>query len=269
MNRFLAALALVALAATGCATRGSVRQAQEDLAAARADVTDLRLTQELSTRELARTVGELRALDARIAEAQAALRETGAELSRLRARVDTVELELREAKAQVASAPPLTPPTPPPGVAVTAAPTPTMPTPGDRPPRPEALQPDGPEQAYNAAMATFRAREHGQAVLDLLDFIAKYPKHPLAANAQYWIGEAYYVQRDFRQALLEFQRVVDAAPTSAKAADALLKVGLCHTNLREAPRAHAAWQRVIHDYPSSEAAVKARGLLRAHASRRP
>ncbi len=70
------------------------------------------------------------------------------------------------------------------------------------------------------------AREHGQAVLDFLDFIAKYPKHPLVANAQYWIGEAYYVQRDYRQALVEFQKVLESAPGSAKAGDALLKIGL-------------------------------------------
>ena len=56
------------------------------------------------------------------------------------------------------------------------------------------------EHVYNLALATFRMGEHGQAVLDFLDFMAKYPKHPLVANAQYWIGEAYYVQRAIRWA---------------------------------------------------------------------
>ena len=78
-----------------------------------------------------------------------------------------------------------------------------------RNPRARALTP---EQAYSAALATFRAREHGQAVLDFLDFIAKYPRHPLVANAQYWIGEAYYVQHDYRQAQAEFQKVLERPP---------------------------------------------------------
>src|SRR2546422_7060560 len=39
--------------------------------------------------------------------------------------------------------------------------------------------------------------------------LARYPKHPLAGNAQYWIGEAYYVQHDYPQALVEFQKVLD------------------------------------------------------------
>src|SRR5207245_1999698 len=130
--------------------------------------------------------------------------------------LDTAEQELREARTLIAPAPPA------------GAPAPAPP-----PPRPDTLRPDGAEEAYNAALALFRAREHGQAVLDLLDFIAKYPRHLLAPNAQYWIGEAYYVQRDYRQALVEFQRVIDMAPASPKAADALLKMGLSYTNLRE------------------------------------
>jgi TolA-binding protein len=31
------------------------------------------------------------------------------------------------------------------------------------------------------------------------------------ANAQYWIGEAYYVQHDYRQAQTEFQKVLKTA----------------------------------------------------------
>ena len=94
--------------------------------------------------------------------------------------------------------------------------------------------PAWPSTCTASALATFRMGEHGQAVLDFLDFMAKYPKHPLVANAQYWIGEAYYVQHDYRQAQTEFQKVLDIAPGSAKAADALLKIGYCQLNLRDA-----------------------------------
>jgi len=259
MHRALVALAIVALLATGCASRGSMRRVQDELAGVRADLTELGHSHELNMRELARTLGELRALDARNAELQAALREQAAEMSRLRARLDAADRELRETKSLIAAQPPVPPPARP-----AAAPAPAPP-----PPRPDATRPDNAEQVYAAAMATFRAREHGQAVLDLLDFIAKYPGHRLAANAQYWIGEAYYVQRDYQQALVEFQRVLERAPTSPKAADALLKIGLSYTNLRENTRAQQAWQRVVRDYPASESAGKARALLRAHAARRP
>jgi tol-pal system protein YbgF len=139
------------------------------------------------------------------------------------------------------------------------------PTPRGGRPREVPARAESPEHAYAAALATFRAREHGQAVLDFLDVIAKHPRHPLAANAQYWIGEAYYVQRDYRQALAEFQKVPEVAPGSAKAADALLKIGLCQRNLRDEARARQTWQRVVRDFPQSEAAIKARGFLKPEA----
>ena len=113
-------------------------------------------------------------------------------------------------------------------------------------------------------MGTFRAREHGQAVLDLLDFLARYPGHSLAGNAQYWIGEAYYVQHDYRQALVEFQKVLDFG--AGKIPEALVKIGLCHVSLRDANRARQTWQRVVREYPQSESAGAARALLRNHAT---
>jgi tol-pal system protein YbgF len=134
------------------------------------------------------------------------------------------------------------------------------------PPAPAASRGGNPEQEYNAALATFRSREHGQAVLDFIDFIAKHPKHPLAGNAQYWIGEAYWAQRDYRQALVEFEKVSEYGP--GKAPDALVKIGLCHARLRDASRAEQVWQRVIREYPKSEAAGLARSLLRTNAASR-
>ena len=158
-------------------------------------------------------------------------------------------------------------PTPAPNIA--RAPTPqaiappmTLPSPAQAKPAPKAS--GNPDQEYAAALATYRAREHGQAVLDFVDFIAKYPQHPLAGNAQYWIGEAYWAQRDYRQALVEFEKVFEHGP--AKTPDALLKIGLCHLRLNDMPRAQKAWQRVVNDYPKSEPAAMARSLLATHSS---
>jgi tol-pal system protein YbgF len=132
--------------------------------------------------------------------------------------------------------------------------------------RPSVKASGNPEQDYAAALATYRAREHGQAVIDFIDFIAKYPKHPLAANAQYWIGEAYWAQRDYRQALVEFEKVSEHGP--AKAPDALLKIGLCYLRLGDVSRAQQAWQRVVNEYPKSEPAAMARSLIATHSSAR-
>jgi tol-pal system protein YbgF len=118
------------------------------------------------------------------------------------------------------------------------------------------------DRAFADALKTFRSGEHGQAVLELMDFVAKYPKHPLAPRAQLWIGEAYFRQRDYRQALVEYRKAVEASPESTAAADAWLKIGKAYAALRERPAAAAAWQRVLRQYPESEAADQARTLLR-------
>ena len=240
------------------------------------ELTDLRQAQEATAHGLARTTAEARALPPLIGEVASVLKERSDEIARLRARVEAIEAEARAAKApspppaSVAPAPVAPPPAPvakPPAPVTRVVPPPVQPPPAPRAERPREVpaRTERPEQAYAAALATFRAREHGQAVLDFLDFIAKYPRHHLEANAQYWIGEAYYVQRDYRQALAEFQKVPEIAPGSAKAADALLKIGLCQRNLRDEARARQTWQRVVQDFPQSEAAIKARGFLKPEA----
>jgi tol-pal system protein YbgF len=106
-------------------------------------------------------------------------------------------------------------------------------------------------------------------VLDLLDFLGRYPKHPLAPAAQYWIGEAYFLQRDYRQAIVEFEKVLEHGTTNSKVPDALLRAGMAWRRLRDPERASQAWQRVVHEFPRSEAAQRARTLLNDTASAIP
>jgi tol-pal system protein YbgF len=258
------ALVLLALGVSGCATRAGVGALQSDVSRVRTELAELRLAQD-------RVLAELRSLDARASESQATLRESAAELAGIRVRLQAAEEELQKSQAAIARPPAAVIP---PAAASTPAPVPpppaALPGPAEGE-RPRDIAGDEPaEQAYAAALNTFRAREHGQAVLDFLDFIAKYPAHALAPNAQYWIGEAYFVQRDYRHALVEFQQVLEMAPTASTVPDALLRIGMCHANLREPASASAAWQRIVRDHPLSDAAGQARGFLRARmAPRRP
>jgi tol-pal system protein YbgF len=258
MNRVFGATAVLAVLATGCATRGTVNRLQTDVAALRTEVAASRASQELAARDLALARAELEALATRARELGESVRAAREELAKLAARLDAAEEENRKTRALVEARAPAAP-----------APAPAAPAepraearPGPRVAPPVTSR--AAEQVYAAALATFRAREYGQAVLDFIDFIGTYPKHALAANAQYWIGEAYYIQRDYRQALVEFQKVLEMR--SGKIPDALVKIGLCQWTLRDPRRARAAWQRVVRDYPSTESARLARALLRKHAA---
>jgi tol-pal system protein YbgF len=263
MRRALGAVAAVAILAGGCASRGSVSRLQADLATLRAEVTELRGLEDRAGADRAATRAAVQRLETQTAEVQARVQAIRDELTRLVARAEAAERDIRRTRDELAAlpraaAPPPPPPAPPPAPPRTARLVPPRELAGPRP--------QSPEQTYAAALATFRAREHGQAVLDFLDFIAKHPKHALTANAQYWIGEAYYAQRDWRQALLEFQKVLEIG--RGKVPDALVKIGLCYAQLRDGRRARQTWERVGREFAGSDAAATARVLLRAHAGGR-
>jgi tol-pal system protein YbgF len=306
MTRAVASLAVIAVVATGCASRGELRQLRTELLQVRSELIQLRgelngtrAAQESPVRDIARANADLQGLDTRTRDLASAVRETTDEVARLGARLGVTEEAVRATRARVETlaTPPPAPPVPAPTPARTPAPaSPSRPSPAPPRAQPAAPPPPAPppastaaqrpvipptdrparelqearatgaEKAYAAALATFRAREHGQAVLDLLDFLSRYPKHPLVGAAQYWIGEAYFVQHDYRQALVEFQKVLELG--HGKQPEALVKIGLCLLNLRDPDRARQTWQRVARDYPQSEAAATARALLRTHAAAR-
>jgi tol-pal system protein YbgF len=244
-----AALWVLGALLSGCATRQDVARLHTEFVLVRAELGSLREVHEQHARETARLLGELGAIEPRVRQLAHAAADVSEGLRRLGERVDALEATVREFRAEVAARA-ATPPSPPP----------------ERPR--EAPRSDPAEAAYQAALDTFRAREHGQAVLELLDFLAKYPKHPLAPSAQYWIGEAYYLQHDYRQALAEFQKVLAYGGPDGPVAEALVKIGLCYARLREPMRAQEAWQRVVREFPDSEAAERARTLLRGGADAR-
>ena len=122
--------------------------------------------------------------------------------------------------------------------------------------------PIGPEELFDRAMGSFRGGELGQAVLDFEEFVSKNPKHPLVANAEFWIGEAYFRARDFDNAASAYQKTVTLAPKGDRAADALLRLGLAFRALRHEDQAREAWSRLVRDFPDSEASKRAKTLLR-------
>lgn len=247
MNRFLWAVATVAVLAGGCASRGTVSRLESDIASLRLTLVATRKAQDIIAHDLGEARNGVTGLDRHVGDLRARLDAAAAEAADLRARIAQAEDAIRQARqAMEALARPAAPDTA----------RPPAPAPRARPAPPRRSTP---EEQYAAALATYRKREHGQAVLDFLDFIARHPAHPLAANAQYWIGEAYFAQRDYRQALAEFQQVL--AMGTGKRPDALVMIGLCFERLHEPGRARATWKRVVREFPASPMAAKARALL--------
>jgi tol-pal system protein YbgF len=103
--------------------------------------------------------------------------------------------------------------------------------------------------------------QYERAIQSFKDFLFNYPSSSLADNAQYWLGEAYYVNRSFSEAQSAFQRVIDKYPQSRKIPDALLKIGFCRYEMKLFDPAKAALEQVVNQYPDTPAAKLARERL--------
>lgn len=139
---------------------------------------------------------------------------------------------------------------PPPRVSARAARTTTR----EREPA-VAVRSDEATAEYKAAVELVRGGSHADAVAALRAFLAKYPRHDYADNAQYWLGEAHYAQQDYPRALVEFRNVIETYPRGNKVPDALLKVGYCYQALGQTEKSRAVLEQVVNLYPKTEPAV--------------
>lgn len=124
------------------------------------------------------------------------------------------------------------------------------------PPAPPGASPpaDGTDRAaYQTAFALLKDSQYDQAVGAFRRFLASYPDSPLAENAQYWMGEAYYVNKAFPEALGAFQRVVEKYPQSRKLPDALLKIGYCRYEMKQWDEAKQTLSQVAANYSDTPA----------------
>ena len=94
------------------------------------------------------------------------------------------------------------------------------------PDRPAAGAAGADQAAYNQAFDILKAGKYADAITAFQQFLQSWPQSSLADNAQYWLGESYYVTRDFQSAAAAFQTVLDRWPDSRKAPDALVEAGL-------------------------------------------
>lgn len=115
--------------------------------------------------------------------------------------------------------------------------------------------------SYENAFGLLKNGHYDKAVVALKDFVTFYPGGRYSGNAQYWLGEANYVQRNFKQALIEFGKVVKNYSTSPKRADAMLKMGYTYQELGQIDEAKLSLSNVSKSYPDSTAANLAQKRL--------
>ena len=271
----LCALAALVLAAPAGAQSGAAPNGQAALN------TEMRMG-ELEDR--------IRELTGRIEELTNSLNQTKQQLDRLSSDVDVRFNQLQPAPAPPAAAsaplppqPPSAQPKPPPGagadlsqpasrsgtLGVLTLPTPGSPSPAQQAPQAPASPPQtastegglpsgSAQDQYNYAMGLLTQANYPAAEQAMRSFVARWPKDPLAGNAQYWLGETFYVRKDYASAATAFAQGYEKYPKSGKAADDLLKLGMSLTNLNQKPDACRAFARLQRDFPTVSPPIKER-----------
>ena len=101
------------------------------------------------------------------------------------------------------------------------------------------------EGAYAAARTVFQG------------IARQYPRDPLAADAQYQLGEVYYAEQNYSSAYTAFEAVPAGWPESVRAGEALYRAGVIAQERKDTARARRYYDQVIEQYAGSDAAKAA------------
>lgn len=121
-----------------------------------------------------------------------------------------------------------------------------------------ALPAGTPKEQYDYAFGILRQADYARAEKALSLFLEANPENELSGNAQYWLGETYYVRGDFEQAAVEFLSGYQTYPASSKGPDNLLKLGLSMARLGQTDGACTALSRLATEYPSANDTIRRR-----------
>lgn len=167
-------------------------------------------------------------------------------------------------------------PVPAPPRAVTPAPAPA-PTPNQPPvslpvvsvpsapasPSAPAVAREAAQADFDSALGELREGRYAQAIAGFEQFMNAHSGSNLASEAQYWLGEAYYLSRDYNAAKEAFINLGLNYPQSTKLPDALLKLGYLYGEQGDTPRARDVLQKLVQVYPNTPAARLAEQQLQS------
>jgi tol-pal system protein YbgF len=120
---------------------------------------------------------------------------------------------------------------------------------------------DTSRQLYDRVMEEFKRGDYEAALAGFRLFLELHHQSPLAANAQYWIGDCQYRLGRYSDALDSFSKVRSYNPASPKLAASAFKIGQTYSRLGEYKKARIMFDRVLDEYPNGAEAELARKAL--------
>jgi tol-pal system protein YbgF len=115
-----------------------------------------------------------------------------------------------------------------------------------------------PKQVYETAYGYLLQQNYGAAESGFDEFLKLYPNDPLAGNAQYWLGETYFVRGQYKAAASAFLKGYQSYAKSAKAPESLLKLAMSLDRLGQRDAACSSYTELEARFPTPPAHVKTR-----------
>ena len=122
---------------------------------------------------------------------------------------------------------------------------------------------DAARRDFESGWRLFERKDYRSAAGRFREYLKKYPKSRIAANAQYWLAESHFGLKEYDKAIVEFDEVRRRYPQSDKVPAALLRQGFAFAELGEKLNARLVLQDVVEKYPQSPESLRAKQKLKS------
>ena len=116
---------------------------------------------------------------------------------------------------------------------------------------------------YETAYMDFTKGDFESAIAGFKDFVSRFPMTDFSDDAQFMIGQAYYVQKDYPNAIIEFRKVLDNYPSGDKVPEAMSRLGHAYLKIDDIDVARQYFKILVNRYPGTAEAQKAQEMLDA------
>jgi tol-pal system protein YbgF len=114
---------------------------------------------------------------------------------------------------------------------------------------------------YEAALGVFRKGDFGNAQLNFVEFLNRYPTTGYRPSVLFWLGNAQYAVKNYKEALASFRALVAGTPDHTRVPESILAMANCQLEMKESRAARKTLEELIANYPNTEAAVAAKDRL--------
>jgi tol-pal system protein YbgF len=114
---------------------------------------------------------------------------------------------------------------------------------------------------YETAYVDYVKGNFQSAIMGFKDFVRRYPMTDFSDDAQFMIGESFFVLEDYPNAIVEFRKVLDDYPSGDKVPAAMYKLALCYLRIEDVDTAREYFKILVNRYPTASESRQAEAML--------